>query len=504
MARVSWLAWAAAIVLFAVLARGLPAETFYVGDPGVKLIAARDGRPERPLEIPLPSIGGEAALYVEPFFSVHGDHTHAVTSELFPLASAPLIRFFGLRGAYLLPAIGFFVTIAACVRLARLLGSSRAVTAALTAALGTPFLFYGWEFWEHMPAVALASLATYLFLSAGPVDVCARRFAAGFLFGLSSLLRPEALWFAVAVAAASLSFPGASRLRAAGWLVAGVAVALMPLATYSALHFGTIIPPHVGSHAGLLRENWIATRSEALARWFIPDSLAPGELWGLALVGMLVLGWLALWPGRGATFLCLAGVVDVALVMLTTPNDGGGQWGPRYLLFAYVPAALLAAAAIDTIAQSGAAGRAVVVVALGLALLVQRDGYREIRGTKRIYGRILEFVKSETSPGSTVITDLWWLDQVVAALDDRQILYAPSLEARRDILQRLDLANADGAVIVRSRNESPAFNPGEFAVDELSGQRDAPICLTPVEQEEIAERTLVATRLRRPAQPCQR
>src|SRR5262245_32607345 len=92
---------ALASLIMLVLARSLPAETFFVGDPGVKLIAARHAiaAPSAPLAIPLPNIGGERVPYVEPFFFVHGDHSHAVTSEIFPIASAPFVALFGIRGA---------------------------------------------------------------------------------------------------------------------------------------------------------------------------------------------------------------------------------------------------------------------------------------------------------------------------------------------------------------------------------------------------------------------
>ena len=93
--------WIVAVLALVVLARGLPAETFFVGDPGVKLIAARNAidHASAPLEIPLPVIGGVPLPYVEPFFVVHSDHAHAVTSEAFPLVSAPFIATFGVRGA---------------------------------------------------------------------------------------------------------------------------------------------------------------------------------------------------------------------------------------------------------------------------------------------------------------------------------------------------------------------------------------------------------------------
>ena len=92
----------AALVL---LARGLPSRSFFVGDPGVKLIAARNAieHPTHPLDIDLPRIGTERVDFLDPFFRVHGDHAHATTSELFPLIAAPLIAVFGMRGALVLP-----------------------------------------------------------------------------------------------------------------------------------------------------------------------------------------------------------------------------------------------------------------------------------------------------------------------------------------------------------------------------------------------------------------
>src|SRR5215510_1060742 len=118
---------AVAAVGFIALAYGLPAETFFVGDPGVKLIAARHAieTPSAPLSIPLPAIDGERIPYVEPFFFVHGDHTHAVTSEVFPIVSAPFIRLFGIRGAYVLPALAFFAVLAGCIGIGRTLNPNR-------------------------------------------------------------------------------------------------------------------------------------------------------------------------------------------------------------------------------------------------------------------------------------------------------------------------------------------------------------------------------------------
>ena len=173
--------------LLSVLAAGLRPDAFFVGDPGVKLIAAQNAidHPSRPFEITLPRIASIPVPHVEPFFSVHGDHAHAITSALFPVLSAPFLVAFGARGLYVLPALGFLLTVAGCAALATALDPRRRpVVAGLAAALGTPFLFYGLEFWEHTLALGCATLGAALFLKR-------RALVAGLLFGVAALLRPK-------------------------------------------------------------------------------------------------------------------------------------------------------------------------------------------------------------------------------------------------------------------------------------------------------------------------
>src|SRR5262249_38307812 len=146
--------------------------------------------------------------YVEPFFEVHEDHAHAVTAELFPLVSGRVIRWFGLRGAYVLPALGFLGILAGCAWLAVALDSRRNPRPViLIAALATPFLFYALEFWEHAPAVALATNGTAMFVASLRRSRAAMplAFGAGLAFGIAFLLRPETAWGLVAVLVASIT-----------------------------------------------------------------------------------------------------------------------------------------------------------------------------------------------------------------------------------------------------------------------------------------------------------
>ena len=493
MTRATWIALA---LTFVVLARGLPAETFFVGDPGVKLAAAREAiaHPATPFEVSLPKIGDQRVALVDPFFMVHGDHAHAITSEVFPVLNAPLIAIFGIRGAYVLPAAGFLLALWASPRLARAIGCRASpATVVLASALGTPLLFYGLEFWEHAPAVAMAAIATTVLFKDTTTEQTGghgfgRLLLAGALFGISVLLRPEAFWFFLAVAFSSrllTSPPGWSAIAIAA---AGMALPLAPVAIYSLVHFGTIAPPHLETQADLLTIGWLNTRAGIITAWFAPDALRATPLWGCALVLTAVSG-LAI-SGRRGPGRFLAGVVllDAALVVITAPNDGGGQWGPRYLLFAFIPASLLLADAVHALkGRSAVAGIAATVVLFAAGAWIQRSGYRELRGTKIMYGRVLDLVEQEVPPGGYAVTDVWWLDQVAAAArTGRTILFTASEENREDAFRRLYGAGVETVTAFFSRDESAG-----------SSAWSGPPCYEPVGQVEIETRQLAAITLKR-------
>jgi len=487
-------------ILLAVLASGLRPDAFFVGDPGVKLIAARNALrfPAHPLNIPLPHIAGAAAPHVEPFFAVHGDHSHAITSELFPLLSAPFLTAFGLRGVYVLPAFGFIAALAACAWLARVLDARRdpALVAAV-AGLGTPYLFYGLEFWEHMPAVALGVSGAALLLQAarqahGQQPSMTTTFGAGLLLGSATVLRPEAACFAVAVAAASRTLVYRPTWRALAVAALGAVAALLPLALYSWLHFGTPVPGHVATNAALIGGNWLSDRAQLAADWLLP-SLWSGDgperysgFWRVAPAA--VLGPIALLrrPERNERFFLLtAAMVTVALVILVSPNAGGGQWGPRYLLFAYVPLTLLAADLAQGLPRR-TWRTAVLTGAFVVCILVQRTAYGQLRGTKQTYGRITDFVAAQVEPGGNVVTDVWWLDQIgAAALEGRNVLVASDAGTGRNVVARLSRATVPSATVFRSRDQS-----GE--VDSWSDET----CYFEEAREELPVRGLVAIRLR--------
>ena len=183
------------------LAAELPPHAFYSGDSGVKLIAARNAisHPTRPFEIDLPRINGRPVPYVEGFFSVHDGHAHSLQSPVFPVVSAPFIALFGLRGAYILPLISFVALLPLLARVARHVAPDVSMaTLSLVGLFAGPVLFYAFEFWEHLPAIACVAGATALLSipRATPMHLI----ASGSLSAAAILLRPEALWYVIALA----------------------------------------------------------------------------------------------------------------------------------------------------------------------------------------------------------------------------------------------------------------------------------------------------------------
>jgi hypothetical protein len=461
-----------------VLALGLPPHTFFAGDPGVKLIAARHAiaAPARPVQLPLPEIAGEPAPFVDRFFLVHDTHAHAVTPELFPIVSAPFIALFGMRGAYILPALGLLLALASTAWLALLLDRRRsAVAVLLTAFLGTPLLFYGLEFWEHSVAAGVAALALALFVQASEASAAGRRFfGIGVVFGIAALFRPEALWFGLAVLVAAPLLRSRSSWTQIGTAAAGLISALVPLELYTLLHFGHPLPPHIAGNPGLLEGDWGAMRRHLLVTWFLAQGRS--SFWRVAPAILLAFVWrpTSYFGGaarRGRPFLLAVALLSATLVVLSAPNDGGAQWGVRYLLLAYLPLTILATDTLayvvrflgtrrrsvragEKAAPRSAAGRAVpflavAILAAGSAWL-QRSSYKELRGAKLTYARMIDFVETETAPGRAVVTDLWWLDQAAASLaDSRRFFVVTDAGQAAEVLHRLSEAREPQVTLLR-------------------------------------------------------
>jgi hypothetical protein len=362
------------------LVASLPPEGFYSGDSGLKLIAARTAiaHPRRPVAVDLPTSGGRPLPYVDPMVRLHDGHGDILQSPVFPVISAPPVAAFGLRGAYILPAIAF-------VALLPLLDTIRRHAApdtsfallAWIAVAANPLFFYSLEFWEHSVAVAfIAASVAAAFIggrltsgtgedhrwgpaSAGPTAVW-WLVASGALAAFAALLRPEAVWCVVGLGLVIIGYgprpsgfrdqkpeagslkPGVTLSLSKGQvrdMIAfgcGVATVIIPFAIANVVHDGTLLGPHAAANLAPLTDDYLAARVQRLDAWLRPQSLVVFA--GLLLV---VAAWIA---GifnvdiRVRQAVALAGVVAIAAAagQRLLPRDSFWQVFPLSLL-TFVP-----------------------------------------------------------------------------------------------------------------------------------------------------------------------
>jgi hypothetical protein len=277
-------------------------------------------------------------------------------------------------------------------------------------------------------------------------------------------------------------------------LVAATAAAALsgPLAAEAA-HAGSVLGTHWAVIVAGVGREWLAARAHIAEVW-----LRPGLLGGIGLAGVAAarignrLGWpapvrvagaagavlLALaaalgvpareswWqgsaaiglallapahsPGARSLFMMLAGTL--AGVLLTAPNDGGAQWGPRFLLVA-APAVLLLAAesASALLSRRRAPYAAAVALVLLSGLAATRLAYRELRGSKQISARLVDGLDRARGDAPVIVTDLWWLDQLGAPLQGRVEFFVVASAAAADTLAaRLEQAGVRELAIATS------------------------------------------------------
>lgn len=501
------LVWTVAAALaVGVLSRDLPPEGFSSGDSGLKLIVARQAAaaPSWPVAIALPTIAGAPVPFVDPMFEVHGDHAHALQAPLFPVLIAPLVAWFDLRGAYLLPALAFIALLPLTAAVSARLGLDAGVTPLVVAAvLANPALFYAFEIWDHVPAIAVLAGATLLAVGqAGARGDPPRLVAAGLLAAAGILLRPEAIWYAAALGA-TLGAPRRMALYAGG-----AALLLGPFALANDLEGGTAAGPHATANLAALGDRWASVRLERLSSWLVPASP-----WFAAGLGGLVVAW-AVWLARGdrpraqlvglvaACVIAVSGALglfapqvlwfawplgglvlvpagDARLrrvrwiaaastigIWLTSTHDGGAQWGPRFLLIATPAFLLLAAAALHELTAAGrlrSLRLALVAVIVLSGAWTSRHAVLDLRSVKRFHARLVGGIARHVPAGSYVVSNVAWIDQIAAPLHGtRTWLIAAPPERPRAVLARLERSGIRTIRIVWSTDP---VEPGPVSLD---------------------------------------
>jgi hypothetical protein len=164
---------------------------------------------------------------------------------------------------------------------------------------------------------------------------------------------------------------------------------------------------------------WLLSVAALLAIWILIDDVALHT--GLAATCPLALAGLGVWHQRNPPVRLLLGaaLVFAGGVLLTAPNDGGAQWGPRYLL---VSTALLALLGLLAVQGSGRAQRLALSALLVAGLVSSLYGVLLLRESTQNSLRIVQVVNAQPSP--VVLTDVWYGPQLLAPLYlERDLLY---------------------------------------------------------------------------------
>ncbi len=350
-----------------------PSEVFFPGDAALKSLVALQwaaGQPSRTFDPPAPDWArqcwDQGLSPLEPPLAFADGTGHLIGFPLpFPVITAPFAAALGPRGLYAVPALATVVTWLLALSAGRRLGLSPAWRALALAVLAfsTPLTLYGAMYWEHTVAVALTFAAVLPLLRRQASALTPwLSWSCGALAGLAAWFREESVVVAaLLLVLALLPEPlrracGAPRLRAR-WLLGGLAGSLGLYLALNVLVYGT--PAGVRalqlahwSHVGAPPQPALVILRKLTERLF---QSFPLVWFVLAAAGLELAGRRPRVTVRLRLLLALA--AGLALIMPLVPlNDGGKQFGPRYLLSAFPLLALAATLLLRALARRRGAG----------------------------------------------------------------------------------------------------------------------------------------------------
>jgi hypothetical protein len=325
----AWASVAALLIFYACLhAFVLPPDGFVSGDQGTKLLQTRATLAHGPFHPWVEGMSHDLDTefrYQEPLL-LRRDATHliGIFPWIFPAITAPFYWLFGLFGLYVVPALSVAVIFVAAHHLGSKLRTPGAgLSSAWCAVAATPVLFYGAEFWEHAPAVALTTIAAALLAPDGSLRVqdqsprssdeapppIVRAALAGASVAVATALRPEAAVMLPAMAAALVVVLGVRR----AWrpiLALASAFAIVTVATIPAniVVYGTAIPPQVSSNVAFGWARYGTMRADIIRALLLPAAAAP------LFIAAIVAG-AALAVRRSASPMRIAGCHAIVLVL---------------------------------------------------------------------------------------------------------------------------------------------------------------------------------------------
>jgi hypothetical protein len=414
-----------------------------------------------------------------PFAIWEGDRVLTIYTLPYIFLSSLLLASGGRLALYALPLVGGISGLALAAWMGRRFSDRVAWLTVLALGLATPWLFYSVTFWGHTVASALVwgALALQLFGANIPLPRSLTGIAAGLCLGAAVATRPEATTSALALAVVLIVWRSAR--RSPGWLALGLTLAALAGYAYQASVTGQAVSGQVAMNFDLLAFGtrlWSPERLSALSQMVVEIrhqgvlvALAGGaaafvvarfyrrscttsrapmgmvmECTGLVLVAagavvLLLRGHHPIDLFTGAPILCLLALSQrkweaadshrslkrqlvvwsigvAALSVLLGRQDGGWQWGPRYLTPVLGPLTLLGVEAWDRARRDAPSRLArdalwTAFVALLLAgAVTQAVGVVRLwqvrRGNDALSRALLR------PPPAVIVTDIWFVPQI--------------------------------------------------------------------------------------------
>ncbi|MCP4545478.1 MAG: hypothetical protein GY835_03295 [bacterium] len=424
--------------------------------------------------------------------------------------------FFSITGVFglYLPSVGAALGLLfLCIRLGQLMDIRSPRILSWIIGIGTPVLFYSLSFWEHELAALMAAGSLVLGVQALRRQGAFWAFGAGIVAALAFLIRPETLHLGLALCAGLGAAAPPRRWKLVAAAASGWALGLLPGTLLNMTIYGHPLGGVVTLNFGeqtflsiqLLAKKVLASRSDTMmALAFDRDSswLFFGTLIILACLINFTAGWrraaicialaatvLGLWfPERGmflkTGLIASCPVVLLALsphsgsspiretlrfirwfcgiyfllVILTAPNDGGAQWGPRYLLPAVAPCVALAWYQAERLFLNTRQWERYAVTAL-IGVLLLLSGALQFHSLSVLEyslsrGRSIQEATRKVGH-DVVLTDVWWGPQILARLYfERRIFLLHQPQKLGPFIAKLEADDSHSFVFVATRGWS--------------------------------------------------
>ena len=336
-------------------------RVFFSGDGGLKwLVLQQTGTPATYTSLQLPADSTVSRIWQQGFYPLNPPFVYQNGAKrivsfppYFQMLNAPLLKLFGYRGLYIIPALSLVILWLLFCWLLRRLHVSGITTALVLLFLAycSPLTFYASVYWEHTLAVLLLFGGVVFLLMPTRRRVPAA--VLGSMAGLASWLRPEALLLCLLFAAVVIYRQRTAGNRGTKYFVAAQLAMILLFFFCNWLLYGSFLGAHgyqLISNATMLQRisDSLVLLIHLNAKWlmFFPLTL-------LVFAAYIYTYTKKISVPRGVRPLLLISLLFLLTIPFFLPNAGGKQWGPRYFLV-LTPLLLMAAALLLPAIQNAA------------------------------------------------------------------------------------------------------------------------------------------------------